>query len=212
MKQAGEGPGSPGRKRFVRGNGAGRTATSGHDEELVAQAVLRAQQGEMDALRFLYVRYADQVFAYIQSFVRDQHEAEDITQTVFTKLMKVIPRYKPREVPFSAWIMRVARNTALDALRSRRAVPCGEVVESREGASVPAGPDRALALKEAFAQLPGDQRKTLLLRHVAGLSPGEIADALDKTERAVHGLHHRGRGTMQNALRERDAGPVTATA
>jgi RNA polymerase sigma-70 factor (ECF subfamily) len=207
MGQAGEGPGSRGPRRFSRDSG-----TAGYEDEFIREAVLRAQRGEMDALRLLYVRYADQVFAYINSFVRDHHEAEDITQTVFAKLMKVIPKYEPREVPFSAWMMRVARNTALDALRARRALPYGEVVPSSEQAGVSAGPDRALALKEALDQLPGDQRTTVILRHVAGLSPGEIASALHKTERAVHGLHHRGRGALQQELRERDAAPVTVTA
>ena len=51
-----------------------------------------------------------------------------------------------------------------------------------------------------------------VLRHVAGLSPGEIADRLGKSEASIHGLHHRGRGALRAALRELDAAPVTATA
>jgi RNA polymerase sigma-70 factor (ECF subfamily) len=50
----------------------------------------------------------------------------------------------------------------------------------------------------------------LVLRHVAGLSPGEIAERLDKTEGSIHGLHHRGRGALQEALRDLEAAPVTA--
>ena len=193
-------------KRFVRDRGA--TAC---EEELVSEAVSCAQRGEMDALHFLYVRYADQVFAYVHSFIRDHHEAEDITQNVFAKLMKVIPKYEPREVPFSAWMMRVARNTALDTVRTRRPLPSGDaVLEGAEDRMVTES-DRALALREALDQLPDDQRKILILRHIAGFSPGEIACALEKTERAVHGLHHRGRGALQDALRERNAEPVTAT-
>src|SRR3712207_9287355 len=60
---------------------------------------------------------------YVRSIVRDEHEAEDITQHVFTKLLTVLPRYEQRDVPFSAWILRVARNVALDHLRSRRPTP-----------------------------------------------------------------------------------------
>ena len=41
--------------------------------------------------------------------------------------MKAINKYEPREVPFAAWIMRVARNASLDHLRARRAVPTEEV-------------------------------------------------------------------------------------
>ena len=68
----------------------------------------------MSALHFLYVRFADDVCAYVRSIVRDPHTAEDITQNVFTKLMKAIHKYERRDVPFAAWIIRVARNVALD--------------------------------------------------------------------------------------------------
>ena len=74
------------------------------------------------------------------------------------------------------------------------------------------GFDRALSLREALARLPADQREVLVLRHVAGLSPGEIADRLGKTEASIHGLHHRGRSALRAALSELDAAPVTAPA
>ena len=52
-----------------------------------------------EALRFLYVRYADNVYGYVASLLRDEHEAEDVTQHVFAKLMTVLPKYEPRAVP-----------------------------------------------------------------------------------------------------------------
>src|SRR6202000_2535199 len=99
----------------------------------VANAVARAQAGDNDAIRFLYVRYKDNVYGYVLSFVRDPHEAEDVTQHVFLKLMSVIHKYQAREVPFTSWLLRVARNVALDHLRQRRMVPCEEVYEPRGG-------------------------------------------------------------------------------
>jgi RNA polymerase sigma-70 factor, ECF subfamily len=50
----------------------------------------------------------------------------------------------------------------------------------------------------------------LVLRHIAGLSPSEIAERIGKTESSVHGLHHRGRGALQETLRELEAAPVIA--
>jgi len=70
--------------------------------------------------------------------------------------------------------------------------------------------DRSQSLREALGQLPDDQREVLVLRHIAGLSPGEIADRLGKTESSVHGLHHRGRGALRAALVELGTAPVTA--
>ena len=66
------------------------------------------------------------MFGYVSSIVRDEHEAEDVTQQVFIKLM-TSPKVRVTRVPFSAWILRVARNLAVDHVRARRMVPCEEV-------------------------------------------------------------------------------------
>jgi RNA polymerase sigma-70 factor, ECF subfamily len=180
-------------------------------DSLVYEAVARAKEGDMSALHFLYVRFADDVCAYVRSIVRDPHAAEDITQVVFAKLLKAIHKYERRDVPFAAWIIRVARNVALDHIRASRQIPMAEVRTSDEGGEQ-VGFERALSLREALERLPEDQREVLVLRHVAGLSPGEIAERLGKTEASIHGLHHRGRGALRAALRELEAAPVTATA
>jgi RNA polymerase sigma-70 factor, ECF subfamily len=180
-------------------------------DELVYEAVAAAKGGDMSALHFLYVRFADDVCAYVRSIVRDPHAAEDITQNVFAKLMKAIHKYERRNVPFAAWIIRVARNVALDHIRASRQIPLAEVRTSDEGGEQ-VGFERALCLREALERLPAEQREVLVLRHVAGLSPGEIAERLGKTEASIHGLHHRGRGALRAALCELEAAPVTAMA
>jgi RNA polymerase sigma-70 factor, ECF subfamily len=52
----------------------------------------------------------------------------------------------------------------------------------------------------------------VVLRHVAGWSPGEIAAHLGKSEDSIHGLHHRGRRALQQELVARDAAPVAVSA
>jgi RNA polymerase sigma-70 factor, ECF subfamily len=96
-------------------------------ERPVARAVRRAQAGDRDALAFLYARYADNVHGYVRSIVQDHHEAEEVTRHVFAKLMQAIGGYEAREAPFLAWLIRVARNAALDHLRRQRLVPVEEV-------------------------------------------------------------------------------------
>ena len=173
----------------------------------VARAVVRAKQGDQEALRFLYVRYADNVYGYVASLLRDDHEAEDVTQHVFAKLLTNLHKYEPREVPFSAWILRVARNVAVDHMRQRRAIPCEEV---REGSEYEHDDDslRAASLNEALSTLPAEQREVLVLRHLVGLSPGEIATRMGKTEPSIHGLHHRGRGALRTELANRNCAPT----
>ena len=74
------------------------TGVGGTEEgRLVRQAVLRAKQGDAEGIHFLYVRFYDDVLRYVNSLVRDYHEAEDITHNVFAKLMTALPKYEPRE-------------------------------------------------------------------------------------------------------------------
>lgn len=177
--------------------------------ELTLKAVARAKAGDPEGLHYLYVRYADDVLRYVASFVRDHHEAEDITQNVFAKLVTAIRKYERREVPFDAWLLRVARNAALDHLRARRAIPTGEV-RLADADPAQTGVDRGRALRQALEDLPKDQREVLVLRHIVGLSPVEIAGALDKTESSVHGLHHRGRRALRANLAAMGVAPVVA--
>lgn len=194
--------------------GAGATSANGtgetrQDSRLVQDAVARAKTGDMGAIHFLYARYAQDVLGYVNSFVQDRHEAEDITQNVFAKLITAIAKYEQREVPFTAWILRVARNAALDHMRARRAVPMEDVrVVDRGQCHV--SHERGRDLRHALEQLPEDQREVLVLRHIVGLSPMEIADALGRTESSIHGLHHRGRRSLQASLTALGAAPVVA--
>jgi RNA polymerase sigma-70 factor, ECF subfamily len=181
---------------------------------LVIRAVRRAQAGDREAIGFLYGRYADDVMGYVRSIVHDPHEAEDVTQLVFTRLITSISKYQQREVPFFAWILRVSRNLALDHVRARRAIPVEEVRPAGcEEAHSGSGSRRARLddLREALRRLPEEQREVLVLRHLAGLTPGEIASRTGRTEGSVHGLHHRGRRAIQADLRSRGLAPAVAS-
>lgn len=177
----------------------------------VAGAVARAQAGDRSALRFLYIEYKDNVYGYVLSFIRDPHEAEDVTQHVFLKLMSVIHKYQAREVPFASWLLRVARNTALDHLRQRRMLPCEEVYEPTR-AFDDSGRDRRWGLEQALGALPEEQRNVVVLRHLVGLTPAEIADRMGRTEASVHGLHHRARKALRKELVDVACAPATVMA
>jgi RNA polymerase sigma-70 factor (ECF subfamily) len=176
---------------------------------LVSRAVTRAQAGDRDALAFLYVRYADDIYGYVRSIVHDHHLAEDVTQQVFAKLIGVIGKYEERGLPFFAWMLRVARNVAIDQLRKQVPTPVEEV-RGEEASERGLGRERARDLHEALQAVAPAQREVLVLRHLGGLSPSEIAAHTGRTEASVHGLHHRGRKELTEELRSRGAAPVTA--
>jgi RNA polymerase sigma-70 factor (ECF subfamily) len=178
----------------------------------ISGAVERAQLGDREALGFLYARYSDDVYGYVMSIVRDCHEAEDVTQQVFAKLIRVIGKYEQREVPFLAWVLRVARNVAVDHVRLRRPVFFEEVRASDEGDGDPSSGQMISDFRDAMLTLPLDQREILLLRHLAGYSPPEIATHTGRSEGAIHGLHHRARRALRAELTSRGAVPMTCGA
>jgi RNA polymerase sigma-70 factor (ECF subfamily) len=173
------------------------------------RAISAAKAGDIGALDYLYTRFADDVRGYVTSIVINRDDADDVTQDVFLKLTRAIRHYEPQSVPFAAWLMRVARNAAIDQVRSRRQVPMedvraeGPADDHREGLH---------ALRSALGRLPDDQRQVLVLRHLVGLTPTEIAERLHRSESSIHGLHHRGRRTLRGALVEEGFAPVTAAA
>lgn len=175
----------------------------------LSAAIARARAGDMGAIRYLYMRFADNVYGYARSIVRNEHDAEDVTQQVFARLILAIRSFEDREVPFSAWLLRVAHNMAIDHLRRQRAVPYEEPIVASEGRE---DERLSLSLRSALSELSEGQRQVVVLRHIAGLSPAEIASRLGKSEDAIHGLHHRGRRSLQHALRRLEAKPVTCAA
>lgn len=173
----------------------------------VKLAVARAKEGDQEAIRFLYVTYVHNIFGYVRSIVRDDHEAEDVTQHVFAKLMTAIVKYDDRGVPFFAWLLRMARNVAIDQLRANRLTPTETVIDPDTSTVIDL--DQSDTVRTALATLPDEQRQVVLLRHVVGLTPGEIAERMGRTEGSIHGLHHRGRRALQRELERLDSTPFT---
>lgn len=176
---------------------------------LVLLAVARAQAGDRSAFAFLYARFADDVCRFAASIMRNHHDAEDVTQQVFAKLLGSISQYEPRDVPFQAWLFRVTRNVAVDHMRRRRTLPVAEVRATVDFYD-PTSATTAQSLQGALGRLPHAQREVVVLRHLAGLSPAEIAQLTGRSEGAVHGLHHRGRKALVKDLRSVGATPVTS--
>jgi len=169
--------------------------------------VARAKEGDQDAIRYLYVSYSHNVYGYVRSIVRNDHEAEDVTQHVFAKLMTSLVKYDDRGVPFFAWLLRLARNIAIDHLRANRLTPTENVLDPDSSSGVEL--DHGETVRAALATLPCEQREVVILRHVVGLTPGEIADRMGRSESSIHGLHHRGRRALQRELTLHGSTPCT---
>ncbi len=71
------------------------------------------------AFTYIYNMYSKSLFAVISNLVREREEAEDVLQEVFVKIWKNIDSYNASKGRFYTWILNIARNTAIDKLRSK---------------------------------------------------------------------------------------------
>ena len=147
---------------------------SGEDSPLVKAAIARAKDGDMEALQFLDVRYAADVLRFVNSLVKDHHEAEDITQNVFVKLISAIKKIRAegsavrRLDPAS----RPQRGPGPPARRRRCRSKMFRVQDDdHRQISHERGP---AGLREALEQLPEEQRDVLVLRHIVGLHQSRL--------------------------------------
>ena len=161
-------------------------------------------------MHYLYARHVDDVFNYVQSIVRDHHEAEDITQNIFAKLITAI-----RQIRGALGPVRRLDHSGRSQRRPRppaRAPPD----PGRGGAGQRPGrrPGRLGAprcLRRRSARCRG-AAAVLVLRHLSASRRRRSPTRLGKSESSIHGLHHRGRATLKASLIEQEAGPVTARA
>jgi RNA polymerase sigma-70 factor (ECF subfamily) len=84
-------------------------------EQLLAMIV----QKEERAYTHMYNMYSKSLFAVISNMIKDKEEAEDVLQESFVKIWKNIDSYTESKGRFYTWILNVARNTAIDKLRSK---------------------------------------------------------------------------------------------
>jgi len=155
---------------------------SASDEELMA----RLATGDVEALEALYDRYGMLVYSTALRVAREVHLAEDITQEVFLRIWRHPDRYVPQRGSFVPWLLSVARNGAVDRVRSRgrrqRHEIGGEVPE--RGLSTSDRDDPALMaeladerqrVRQALSRLPAKQRQTIEMAYFGGYTQQEIA-------------------------------------
>ncbi|MEO6365207.1 MAG: sigma-70 family RNA polymerase sigma factor [Luteimonas sp.] len=162
-----------------------------------AVLVLAARGGDAAAVRSLYVRFARVVHGVLLGYV--QHaDADDLTQDVFqTALQRLSELREPAAFP--GWLLRIARNAALNRLRQARVVE----IDAASMVDGSAGPDTRLEAQQALAairNLPEAYRETLMLRLVEGLSGPEISARTGLTPGTVRVNLHRGMGLLRRAL------------
>ncbi len=184
-------------------------ATRATDEELVA-AIL---DGEAALYTDLVERYRGRLINYLNRFLGNFEESEELSQEVFLRVYRALDRYNPR-YRFSTWLFRVAQNAAIDLIRKRRLklVPMQRVgldgqVQEREFESEERDSYRKLrnverreAIAAAIDGLKDEYRELIQLRHFAELTYEEIAEFKGMPLGTVKNKLFRGRQMLKTRL------------
>jgi RNA polymerase sigma-70 factor (ECF subfamily) len=192
-----------------------REGESRQMEGLGLESVIqRAQIHDAEALGEIYRRYVRRVFGLCRYMLNSRESAEDATSEVFLKLQRSIESYDG-SIPFPRWLLRVAGNQCIDALRRRQrgqkvfvevedgAVvieatssepsPLGAVISTQEKAQV----------RDTIKRLAENYRVPLVLRYYGELSYDEIAEELGLERNNVAALIFRAKQELRRRLAPR---------
>jgi RNA polymerase sigma-70 factor (ECF subfamily) len=155
-------------------------------------SVRAARRGSLDDFEALFREHWPGAHRAAYLVVHDAAAAEDIAQEAFLAAVRNLDRFDRRR-PFGPWLHRIVVNRAIDAARARaarREVSAAYVPEPA-GAGRPE-PELSDELVQALALLAPEQRAVIVLRHVLGYDPGEIARLLDLPRGTVNSRMRRG--------------------
>lgn len=165
-----------------------------------------AARSDPTAFGILYERHRLAVFRYLRTRTANEDDAADLTSLAFEKALIAMPRYRPAGGGFLAWILRIARNAAIDAGRRATTVPLAEDLADVSSASTPEAAVLAIesraALAAAVTRLPEVQREAIVLRYAARLTAKEIAAVIGKREEATQKLLTRAIATIRETYRD----------
>lgn len=157
------------------------------DSEGDRQLAVRLQDRDPQALAELYDKYGRMAFSIIVRIVRDQGVAEDLTQETFLRVWNRMAGFDTEKGALGPWVLTVARNRAIDYLRSVDGRSRQNAIElsATETPSVFVdleanliNSDRARQLKSAFTKLNDKQRTVIELAYFEGLSQTEMAERM----------------------------------
>jgi RNA polymerase sigma-70 factor (ECF subfamily) len=195
------------------------TPTEESDRELVA----RLHDADATALATLYDRYAPAVHGLTRSILRDDRLAEEATHDVFLGVWQNPNAYQPTRGVFAAWLLRVARNRAIDLLRRRREQPFAATVIAETGQVLdpatwlidpdPDPADQATTLligqdvRRALASLAPDHQRLLEMAYFGGMTQREIAAAVNRPLGTVKTQIRTAMQRMADLLTAENCGP-----
>jgi RNA polymerase sigma-70 factor (ECF subfamily) len=159
-----------------------------------------------DATTFadVYAIHRDAVFMYLRTRTLDEDEALDLTAMTFERALDAIARYRPSGGGMKAWLLRIARNAAIDHNRKVRRLVRGSTPETAHPMTASAE-DVAIAVDERrqirrlVAELNAPERDAIALRYAAGMTAREIGEVIGRSEEATQKMLSRALARLKEA-------------
>lgn len=187
------------------------------DEEFQT-AIYTLAQGDKNALRLIYQAYVRLIYAVVFDVVGRREDAEDVTSEFFIKLVHIAGSFRQGS-PHRAWMVRVARNMAIDYLRkNRREVLEYEPSDMQEDRSANSVLEQAGAaeraqevehrailaedMRQAMKSLKQKEKEIVDMKLLGQLTFQEIADATGKPLGTVTWLYNQGIMKLRRCLKE----------
>ena len=169
------------------------------EEDIIAQVLA----GDTSDFRLLVERVGGPIFRYCCNLIGDQHEAEDITQEVFTAAFRCLSSYDSRRASFLTWLLTMARNRCTNHLRKRRPIPDGGSI-SEAGLSNSSDDSNRnefwTQLNKALEALPLEQKSAFVLAEIEDLPYAQIALVEHTTLGTVKSRIHRAKQRLQGLM------------
>jgi RNA polymerase sigma-70 factor, ECF subfamily len=160
----------------------------------ILATVKKAVAGDHAAFGILYREYVNKIYRYVYYQVQNKMMAEDITGEVFIKAMKAISTCKGKEDTFSAWLYRIAHNTAVDHSRSEKRYfdLAAKMPVTEQNPNDTA--EIMLEHRELLGELAGlspSYRQLIILKFIEGMDNNEISRVMKKSVGAIRVMQLR---------------------
>lgn len=150
------------------------------EQEIISLLLQQDERG----FNYLYDHYSAAIYGIITRVVSEKEYADEIIQDVFVKIWKNIKQFDPEKGRLYTWMINLARNTAIDYIRSKgfqneqknQSIP--ESVNDSEKYATTSNVDH-IGMKEVLLQLKGEWRELIELAYYKGYTQQEIAERLD---------------------------------
>ncbi len=181
------------------------------DDPILLEWISDAIAGDQAAFEEIYYTYTDDVYTACYRMMGTAQEAEDATQDVFIRLLRVLPRYDPTRASFRTWVLTITTNYCYDLLRRRRGNDVSIDDEDEPVAltlsSDDPSPEQAtmgLELRDRIQamldRLPAQDRAMVVLRYWFDHGYEEIAEATETSVSAVKSRLFRARQKLAELL------------